>query len=162
MYHHALNINQEVLIMRMKLLSVGLLGLFLVGCASVPMESVEKDQQLKAFPEPPKGQAAVYIYRDSWMGKALKKDVTVNGKKLGATANKVFFYEPIMPGPTLVQTESEFSDNTLEFNAVEGMNYFVRQYIKMGAFVGGAGLELVDEVTGKKHVLGTKLAKSAE
>lgn len=148
--------------LRIKLLLLGVLGLFLVGCANVPMESAEKDQQLKTFPAPPEGQAAVYIYRDSWVGKALKKNITVNGKVLGPTANKVFFYEVIMPGSTLVQTESEFSDNTLEFDAVEGMNYFVRQYIKMGVFVGGAGLELVDEARGQKHVLGTKLAKSAQ
>jgi hypothetical protein len=32
------------------------------------------------------------------------------------------------------------------------MNYFIRQYIKIGLFVGGAGLELVDEEEGKKDV----------
>ena len=32
------------------------------------------------------------------------------------------------------------------------MNYFIRQYIKFGLFVGGAGLELVDEEEGEKEV----------
>ena len=33
-----------------------------------------------------------------------------------------------------------------------GVNYFVRQFIKLGVFVGGAGLELVSEGDGKKEV----------
>ena len=32
------------------------------------------------------------------------------------------------------------------------MNYFIRQYIKLGMFVGGAGLELVDEEKGKEEM----------
>ncbi|WP_259365615.1 DUF2846 domain-containing protein [Colwellia sp. MB02u-6] len=34
----------------------------------------------------------------------------------------------------------------------KGKNYFVSQYIKMGVFVGGAGVELVDEKKGKKEI----------
>jgi len=41
----------------------------------------------------------------------------------------------------------------------QGMNYFVRQYIKMGVFVGGANLELVPEEEGKKGVSECNLAK---
>ena len=33
-----------------------------------------------------------------------------------------------------------------------GINYFVRQAIKMGVFVGGAKLESVDDATGKAEV----------
>ncbi len=40
-----------------------------------------------------------------------------------------------------------------------GKNYFIRQYIKFGVFVGGANLELVTEDEGKKGVLECKLAK---
>lgn len=38
------------------------------------------------------------------------------------------------------------------------MLYFIRQYIKMGVFVGGAGLEIVDEAKGKKTVSNLKMA----
>ena len=41
------------------------------------------------------------------------------------------------------------------------MNYFINQYIKMGVFVGGAGLELVNEEEGKKAVASLDLAKRA-
>lgn len=59
-----------------------------------------------------------------------------------------------------VSTESEFSPNDLLVNTESGKNYFVQQYIKLGVFVGGAGLELIDEEEGKKEV--TKLQMAAK
>ena len=54
--------------------------------------------------------------------------------------------------------QSFLSDNSLELDAESGQNYFVRQYIKLGVFVGGANLELVPEEEGKEGVLECKLA----
>lgn len=144
-----------------KILSASFLTLFIVGCAAkVPMESAERDYELKQFPAPPEGQAAVYVYRDSYIGKALTKRISINDVPIGESADKVFFYTVIKPGDTVVATASEFSDNTLEFDAQKDANYFIRQYIKMGVFIGGANLEMMSEETGKKHILNTKLAKS--
>jgi hypothetical protein len=39
------------------------------------------------------------------------------------------------------------------------MNYFVRQYVKLGVFVGGANLEVVPAEEGKKGVLECELAR---
>jgi hypothetical protein len=39
-----------------------------------------------------------------------------------------------------------------------GKNLFVNQYIKMGAFVGGANLKVVDEEKGKAAVAKAKMA----
>ncbi|MGU3842596.1 DUF2846 domain-containing protein, partial [Vibrio diabolicus] len=58
-----------------------------------------------------------------------------------------------------VSTESEFSENHLTILTEEGRNYFVNQYIKMGVFVGGAGVELVDESKGKAEVLKVDMAE---
>ena len=76
-----------------------------------------------------------------------------NGKCIGETAPDIFFYESV-EGDTShkVSTESEFSPNDLIVKVKSGMNYFIRQYIKLGIFVGGAGLELVDEEKGKEEV----------
>lgn len=122
------------------------------GCASVSMGSKEEDMALKQFPAPPDTMAGVYVYRDSFMGKALKKTVSLDGEMLGETANGVYFYKVIPPGEHIISTESEFSDNTLSFVADADRNYFIRQYIKMGVFVGGAGLEMVDEEKGMTAV----------
>lgn len=51
-----------------------------------------------------------------------------------------------------ISTESEFSPNNLLVKTENDKNYFVSQYIKMGVFVGGAGVELVDEKKGKKNL----------
>jgi hypothetical protein len=127
--------------------------LAMTGCASVPMEGMEETSTAKKFNPPAEGKSGLYIYRNSFVGRALKKDVWVNGKCIGETAPDVFFYE-VVEGDTKhkVSTESEFSPNDLLIKVKSGMNYFIRQYIKLGMFVGGAAIELVDEEEGKKDV----------
>jgi hypothetical protein len=125
----------------------------MTGCASVPMETAENNSIAKKFNPPSEGSSGLYIYRNSFVGQALKKDIWVDGKCIGETAPDIFFYETV-DGDTShkVSTESEFSPNDLLIKVKSGMNYFIRQYIKMGIFVGGAGLELVDEEKGKEEV----------
>lgn len=133
--------------------------LFASGCASVPMAPAAEDAALKTFAPPEEGMAGLYIYRNSAVGQALKKNLYLDGEFLGESANKTYFYRSIKPGEHTVSTESEFSDNSLKFVAQAGINYFIRQYIKMGVFVGGANLELVPEDEGRKGVLKSGLAK---
>ena len=123
------------------------------GCASVPMESAERTTTAKKFNPPSEGSSGLYIYRPSSLGGALKKDIWVDGKCIGESAPYVFFYEEVEGDKShKVSTESEFSPNDLIVKVKSGMHYFIRQYIKFGVFVGGAGLELVDEEKGKKEV----------
>jgi hypothetical protein len=130
------------------------------GCASVDMAEKAESAKAKQFNPPSQGQAGVYIYRDSFVGKALKKDIWINGKCLGESAPDVFFYTEVEGGKVhKVDTESEFSPNTLEMLFESGRNYFIRQFIKMGVFVGGAGVELVEEAKGKQAVASLELAK---
>ncbi len=123
------------------------------GCTSVPMESKEKSELAKQYNSPSEGKAGLYVYRSGSFGGALKKDVWLNGKCVGETAPNMFFYEEIEGNAEhKVSTESEFSSNDLLVKTESGKNYFISQYIKMGVFVGGAGVELVDETKGKKQV----------
>lgn len=135
-------------------------SLLLNGCASVPMDTAENDAAKKAFSSPAQDTAGLYIYRNSNFGGALKKSVSINGEVIGETAPMTFFYRDIKPGKHTISTESEFSDNEIELVAEGGKNYFIRQYIKMGVFVGGANLQLVSEDKGKQGVLECNLAKS--
>jgi len=130
------------------------------GCASVPMESKEASVKAKQFNPPTEGNSGLYIYRDSFVGQALKKDIWIDGKCIGESAPDVFFYEEVKGGEQhIISTESEFSPNDLTINTIAGTNYFINQYIKIGVFVGGAGLELVDEEKGKKAIMKLELAK---
>jgi hypothetical protein len=132
----------------------------LIGCASVPMAPMEQDSALKAFSPPAADKAGLYIYRNCAIGKAVKKNVYVDGVLLGETANKVYFYKEITPGQHQISTESEFSENAITFQAVGGKNYFAEQYIKMGVFVGGANVKMVSEEEGMGEVRKCGLAKS--
>lgn len=123
------------------------------GCASVPMENSEANNKAKAFNTPSEGNAGLYIYRAGGPGASLKKDVRIDGKCIGETAPHMFFYEEVPGGKEYkISTESEFSPNDLLLRAESGENYFVRQYIKMGVFVGGANLERVSEQQGKAAI----------
>ncbi len=72
----------------------------------------------------------------------------------------MFFYTQVEGGKKhKIETESEFSPNALEVAMEAGKNYFVRQFIKLGAFVGGADLELIPEEQGKADVAKLEMAK---
>ena|SRR5437868_4468188 len=132
----------------------------LSGCASVNMASKAESAQAKEFKQPAPGQAGVYIYRNSFVGQALKKDIFIDGKCLGESANNVFFYTQL-PGDKSykIDTESEFSPNSFSAVLAAGKNHFFRQYIKMGVFVGGANIEAMSEEEGKKDVAKLEMAK---
>lgn len=135
--------------------------LLVAGCASVPMEPQEASDQAKRFETPAEGNAAIYVYRDSFVGKALKKDLWINDECLGRSAPDVFFYKQL-PGDQeyTIATESEFSPNRLQILMEKGKNYFVRQYIKLGVFVGGADLEVVEADKAKESISKLALAQS--
>jgi hypothetical protein len=123
------------------------------GCATVPMEGKEASSQAKLFSAPSQGQAGLYIFRAGGPGAALKKDIWVDGKCLGESAPNVFFFTEVAGNEEhTISTESEFSPNDLKLIAESNKNYFIEQYIKLGVFVGGANLRVVDEEKGKERV----------
>ena len=85
----------------------------------------------------------------------------MNNQSLGETAPMTYFYKEIEPGSHQISTESEFGYNHLTLETEAGRNYFVRQYIKMGVFVGGSNLEVVSEERAKKDILECQLAKES-
>jgi hypothetical protein len=145
---------------KLALLVIALSIMFFSGCSTVPLEPKEVSESAKAFNAPPEGKAGLYVYRDSSFGGALKKDVWIDNKCLGETAPHVFFYENVEGNKEhKLSTESEFSANDLFIKTKSGKNYFVRQYIKMGVFVGGAGLEVMEDEEAKKAISELDMAK---
>lgn len=86
--------------------------------------------------------------------------MTLDGKLIGETANRVYFYKLVNAGNHTIGTESEFSDNVINLVAVGGKNYYIRQSIRMGVFVGGASLTVVPEAVGQAHLQKCELATS--
>ncbi|MDN3489500.1 DUF2846 domain-containing protein [Pseudoalteromonas sp. APC 3694] len=146
--------------MKRLFLPVAVLVSVMSGCASVPMESTAVSSKAKKFEEPSPDMAGIYIYRkDTPVGAALKKDVWVDGKCIGETAKGVFFYHEVEGNKEhTISTESEFSPNDLTINTETGSLYFIEQYLKMGVFVGGAGLELNNIAEGKQEVSKLEMA----
>ncbi|MEJ2694015.1 MAG: DUF2846 domain-containing protein [Candidatus Thiodiazotropha sp.] len=146
--------------MTSRLIAIAILSLLFTGCASVSMTSKEASNKAKEFNTPTNGNSGVYIYRtNSAFGGALKKDIWIDGDCIGETAPGIFFYEEVSGNDShTLSTESEFSPNNLVLEAISGENYFVEQYIKIGAFVGGANLKQVDTETGKAEVLKLEMA----
>ena len=147
--------------MKKNILLVALLvaSTYLTGCASVPMGTPEDDAARKKFTPPSSGMSGLYIYRNSNFGSALKKSIYVDGNFIGESAPMTYFYKEVKPGKHKLSTESEFSENHLSIFTKPNRNYFFRQYIKFGVFVGGANIEPKTEDVGRRGVLECKLAK---
>ena len=139
------------------------LSVLMTGGASVNMASKEQSTKAKEFQQPPSGKAGVYLYRNSVLGKALTKDLHIDGACVGTSAPDVFFYTEVEGDKKhTVETASEFSPNKLELLFESGKNYFIRQFIKMGVFVGGADLELMSEEQGKADVAKLEMAEGGK
>lgn len=132
--------------------------LSLFGCASVPMGDAKQDAALKSFAGKPDG-AGVYIYRNESIGAAVRMDVEVDGKPLGQTAAKTYFYTEVTPGKHTITSKSE-NDDTLQIETVAGKLYYVWQEVKMGVLYARTKLHLVGDDEGKKGVLESQLAAS--
>lgn len=139
-------------------------ALLLSACVtSVPMGDVNTSMKAKTFAPPAEGKAGLYVYRAGVFGGALKKDIWVDGNCLGTSAPNVFFYTEIDGDKEhTVTTASEFATNSIPLHTESGKLYFVRQYIRMGAFVGGANVQQVSEAEGKAAVMGLNMASSGQ
>lgn len=141
-----------------KLIGIMVVMALVTGCASVKMEPKEASDRAKQFAQPGPGKSSLYVYRDSVVGQALKKDLWLNGECIGESAANVFFHTDVKPGKHTLSTESEFSPNDLPILIEAGKNYFYRQFIKIGLMVGGAGLESVPEEQAKAAITKLQLA----
>lgn len=83
----------------MKFFSTLLLAitLGLTGCARTVMDTPENDALAKQFLLPSKDESGIYIYRDSIFGAALKKNLYIDGKLIGESAPKTYFYKRVIP-----------------------------------------------------------------
>ena len=144
-----------------KVILISAMSLIFVGCASVPMSNQTLSDAAKKFNPPAEGKSGIYTYRDSTIGGALKKDILIDGKCVGESAPKVFFFTEVDGDKNhTISTESEFSPNSISIFTKSGINYFVRQYIKMGAFVGGANLEIIETTKGEEAIKNLKMAET--
>jgi hypothetical protein len=146
-------LNKIVVILMLTVVSL------LMGCASVPMASVEHDSQAKTFAVKP-DKSNIYLYRNENMGAAVKMDVILDGKPVGQTVASSYMEFEVSPGQHTIISKAE-NDDVLNVNTEPGKNYFVWQEVKMGMLYARNLLHLSDEQTGKAGVLECKLIEGA-
>jgi hypothetical protein len=127
----------------------------LSGCASVKTASSSEDAKAKTFATNP-NQAKLYIYRNEFMGAALRMGVELNGKEIGKTGPKSYFAVDVPPGKHSIVSRAE-NDASLEVMTEAGKNYFIWQEVKMGFLLARSKLQLVDEAQGQAGVRESQL-----
>jgi len=91
------------------------------------------------------------------MGAAIRMDVEVDGKPIGQSAAKTYFYTELPPGKHTVTSKAENTDS-IEIDTIAGKLYYIWQEVKMGFLYARTKLQLVSEEEGKKGVLESDLA----
>ncbi len=138
-------------------LIVVFLSLWLASCASVPMESPQKDQQLKSF-SAPQGKAGLYMYRPyAYVGSGVSNDLLIDGDKVGELAINTYLYIEVPPGRHVIAAEYQGAyGSSIPVDAVGGQLYFI------SATAGFAGMQvkLENSQDGKAGVMECALAQS--
>ena len=137
------------------LLATFVASFILVGCASKSNYAPkEVSDNAKLFNKPSDGKAGIYIYRIVSPGGQFEMDLFINDMFIDSSySNMIYYLEVDGDKEYKISTESEFSPNDLLLKTEKNKLYFIKQYIRMGVFVGGANLEVVDEEVGKKAIL---------
>lgn len=140
------------------LAATALLCLSLVGCASVPMADTQDDRDAKRF-SPAPDMSAIYIYRNEFVGAAIKMPVVLDGRQLGKTVAHSYLYKEVPPGKHIITADGENTD-LLKIETRAGQTIFIHQEVKMGFAVARSGMRVVDAAEGKAGVLECKLIES--
>ena len=140
------------------LATTALLCLSLVGCAAVPMASTQDDSAAKRFAPAP-DMSGIYIYRNEFVGAAIKMPVVLDGKQLGKTVAYSYLYKEVAPGKHIVTADGENTD-LLKVVTQPGQITFIHQEVKMGFSVARSGMRIVEAAEGKAGVLECKLIES--
>lgn len=130
----------------------------LSSCASISKAPDHLDQQAKEFISSP-NYSQVYVYRNETFGGAISMPVTVDGELAGTTGPNSYFLFTLEPGDHTFTSQGDKS--VLKTKTEKGMQYFIWQEVKMGAFSAGSELQLVDESQGRNGVLESTLIDSS-
>lgn len=143
-------IYKESSVLKANLWGVLVLSLFIFGCSSIPTADTSLDRKAKMF-EPIKDKSLIYVYRNEFMGSAVRMDVLLDNQLLGETRSGHYLYIVAEPGDHAVTSRAENSD-TVQLRTEKNKIYFVWQEAKMGIIYAGTKLNIVGEDTGRKGV----------
>ena len=138
------------------LLAVSLLA----GCGSIPLASRQADLQAKSSTARP-DKARIYVYRDETIGFAVPMTLALDGRAAGRTAGQTYLMWDVEPGAHAIASYAE-DTATLTLQTEPGKSYYVWQEVKIGFWKARSRLHAVDEIPGRKAVVGCDLGELAE
>ena len=137
------------------------IGLAFSGCAPKMIKApLEDDMLAKKFKTNPT-KSNIYICRNEFMGSAINMPLTLDGKFIGKTEGRSYFYLTVKPGKHSIQSLTE-NIQTLLLDTEKNKNYFVWQEVKMGMWAADSKLHKVNENHdfGKKCIISTQMLQS--
>lgn len=131
-----------------------LIVVFAIGCASVPLAPVYRDQDAKRF-SAPSDRAAIYVVRDGIYAGPFLGQVSLDGRIVGGLATETYFAIRVQPGAHQVMVMGEGGSDMLSVVVSPGRCYFVRLYVTIGP---RWHLETLSESDGHRAVTKSALA----
>ena len=115
------------------------------------------DKKQHPTPEPPAGQALVYVVRPTRMGQKIQTKLAVDGKFVGGNRGNNYFYFTLDPGEHYFCSQAE-NRSLLTLTVEAGQTYYLQQKIKMGLWKARNKLVELTEEKGKKALAKTHLS----
>jgi hypothetical protein len=129
-----------------------ILSLILVGCSSVSKTSTQDDAKAKKFKLADTKKAGLYVFRDEYLGGAIKMDIYLNNKYFGSTQYKSYLFKELKPGMYNIRGEAE-NTTSIDVRLKPGEIYYVWQEVRMGVLTARNRIQKVDKNRGQQGVL---------
>lgn len=144
----------------LKWILLGIIGVFLSGCAAtVPVMEDKFDAQAESF-KPPRGKANIYVVReDTFVGSAVLLQVLLNGRVQGAVAPGTYLLFSVSPGSHSVAVITQENAESVTIQARSGKNYFIDVEPVMGWAAARTSVKQISPKEGHEFVIKGKRAK---
>jgi hypothetical protein len=130
------------------------------GCSNVPRQSAAKDLEAKAFRQPEKGMARLYVVRNTTFGQNHDLEISINGLVFARTSPHTYAKFDMPAGQYFIGSrQQDFIHQNYEQLPVrleEGKNHYLWQRVTICWTICSELIELSEE-DGKKAVLESSL-----
>ena len=131
--------------------------LFLTACAPAVLmnASNEQDKFAKTF-SPPDDKSLIYVYLDE-PTLNVSKHVLIDGRIAGMVRPSFYLMSNVTPGRHRVGL-GHMEENSILLDTDQGKTYFISAHASCEEGKAHAQLQIVDESTGRQHILVSRLA----
>jgi len=129
------------------------------ACGEAQLASFRRDREAKLFVSPPPDKVRIYIYRDQMAGSAVRMEILLDGKWVGATGAYSYVMLTVEPGLHTIVSRAE-DDTELTVHMCGGFIDSIWQEVVPGTLYASSELHVVDSRTGKEGVRSCDLTRA--